>query len=300
MATATRGSKKVAEVKKEEVLAHVANVKVTDVTQELGAAQVAVQRTFADLQAQIVDKRGVLTDIEKAIEFRKKELQDIFAIQALAGTSADLEQQIAEQRKLLEKEQDDWEFQKKEYEADREKNWKREEADYKYNTEAKRRKETDDFNAALALRKKQFDELLEQQTKLMNDRDAALKSKEEEFNQLKAKVASWDAELKKAVDKAEAIVANTLKKDYEAQMKLQEKEVEMAKALARKEVESIGAENDRLSEQITNLNEQLLQARADAKDTATEALRAASGQQALQVAMRQGNNDQQQQQQGKK
>jgi len=120
------------------------------------------------------------------------------------------------------------------------------------------------------------------------DREVAIKNQEMEHAELRKQVGEFDARLKAEVAKAEAVVANSLKKEHAHQVELLKRDAESQGLLCTQKIAAQESVIQGLHAQIKDLQAQLAAARTDAKEVATQALQSASGRQvadALQRAM---------------
>lgn len=115
--------------------------------------------------------------------------------------------------------------------------------------------------------------------KSWGEREAALKSREGEFARLTQEVAAFPGKLQDAVNAEAARVSRELKANYEHQIALMKKDAESAKAVADLRVVALNEQIGSLQSQIEELHTQLVAARQDAKEVASEALKSASNRQ---------------------
>lgn len=272
-------NKKIEQAEAQTVLDTVGGMDLTKVVAEIGGLQVSLQGTLANLSATITSKLQQVEQLDTAIQLKESRLQELYGIEKEAVNLDDMRAQKDEEMMRWEKEQDERDARWAEEEAERLKIWKRSEEEYKYNTELAHKKVQDEFEANLSKRNRE--ELLRAETlnKSWNERETALKAKEQEFTDLKAQVAGFDQKMKAEVAKAEAVIANTLKKQYEHEMALLKKDAESEKNLSAAKISAMNDHIENLDQQIADLQAQLVAARTDAKEVATQALQSASGRQ---------------------
>lgn len=277
MATKGNKNKKIEATEAQAVLDSVKGVNLQSVIAEVGSLQVSVQESLATLSGALSSKIQEMQNLETAIALKNQRLKELHNIESEAVTLDDMKAQ-------REAEQQEWNAQRNERdqewdeeENERNRRLQRAEDEYKYNFELIKKKQYDEFDAEMNKRKR--DETLRAETleRSWKERDAALRAKETEFTALQAQVAGFDAKLKTEVSKAEAILGNTLKKQYEHEMALLKKDFDSEKNLHQIRVSAMDETITSLQEQIKDLQVQLAQARSDAKEVASQALQSASG-----------------------
>lgn len=281
MATKGRQTKKIQEVEAQSVLESVKDLDLNKVVTEIGSLQITVQETLANLSGTLTNKVQQVSQVDAAIRLKEARLQELFNIEKEATSLDDLKAQ-REQDEL------DWDAQVvertetwNEEESERAKARLREEEEHNYKTAQARARAQEEYAALVA--KHQRDEAIRQEAlnKSWNEREGALKAKEQEFVSLKAQVDGFDAKVKAEVTRAEAIIGNTLKKQYEHEKALLTKDFETETKLNAAKVASYTETVANLQAQIASLESQLAQAHRDSKDVASQALVSASGRQAM-------------------
>lgn len=272
-------NKKIEATEAQAVLDNVKDMELTKVVSEIGNLQVSLQGTLANLSATITNKIQQVDQLDTAITLKEQRLQELHGIEKEAVSLDEMKAQKEEEARKWEKERDERNAQWDEEEEERAKMWQRAEDDFKYTTEQAHKKVQDDFEAQLSKRNRE--ELLraEQLQRSWTERENGLKAKEQEFTDLKAQVAGFDAKLKTEVSKAEAVLGNVLKKQYEHEMALLRKDAESEKNLSAAKISAMSDQMENLEKQIHDLQVQLAAARTDAKEVATQALQSASGRQ---------------------
>lgn len=274
-------TKKIQEVEAQAVLESVKDLDLNKVVSEVGSLQVTLQETLANLSASLTSKVQKLSQVDQAIQLKEARLQELFGIEKEAVAIDDLKAQ----REQQELDHDDEVVARRqtwnEEESERTKRWRREEEEHTYATTQARQRAIDEH--AVLVAKNQRDEAIRQEAlnKSWLEREQALKAKEQEFTALKAQVDTFESRLKSEVAKAETIVGNTLKKQYEHEKALLTKDFETETKLNAAKVASFTDTISNLNTQIRSLESQLSQAHRDAKEVANQALVSASGRQAM-------------------
>lgn len=287
---APRGSqnKKIAAVEAEAVLASVKDLDLNSVVNDISGLQVSVQNTLAGLSATLTNKVSQIQQVDTAISLKEARLSELFQIEKEAVSIDDLKAQKAE-------EEAQWQQQRAERDAEwveeqevRDKSWKREEEEHAYAITQAKKRAKEEFDAEVANNKRAENARVEALNKGWAAREDQIAAKESEFADLKDQVESFDSKLKSEISKAEAILGNTLKRQYEHETALLKKDMESERTLHNVKVAAMNETITNLENQIADIQSQLSIARADAKEVATAALNSASGRQvteALQKAM---------------
>lgn len=282
---APKGSqnKKIAAVEAEAVLASVKDLDLNSVVNDISGLQVSVQNTLAGLSATLTNKVSQIQQVDTAISLKEARLSELFQIEKEAVSIDDLKAQKAE-------EEAQWEAKRIERDAEwaeqaeaRTKSWKREEEEHAYALAQAKKRAKEEFDAEVASNKRAEAARVEALNKAWAAREDEIVAKEEAFASLKDQVEGFDAKLKAEVSKAESILGNTLKRQYEHETALLKKDMESERVLHQVKVAAMNETITKLEHQITDIQDQLTLARADAKEVATEALKSASGKQAMET-----------------
>lgn len=282
MATKKNVKKKTAEVSFDTVKTLNAN----DVVNEIGTLQVGIQQQLANISAAITGKLEQLHNTENAIHAMEDRLNEIYNIEKEVLSLEEVKAMRAEEDekfgKYVAARHQEW----MDEQMERNKKWQREEESHNYEVALQKKKFADEFNAEVAAHKRaekvRTDELLND----WNKRESELKAHENEFVDLQNKVASFDDRLKAEVSKAEKIAADCVKRSYEHQMQLLQKDQESEQAISEAQIKSYGLTISQLQNQIADLNNQLIAARSDAKEVTSQALQSASGRQVADALQR--------------
>lgn len=279
----TKLRNKIEQTQKTTVLESVKNVTAPSVIKDIGELQVSIQNTLAKLSADITNKIEQMNNVEEAIGIKSSQLKELYDIDAKAISFSDMvaryEAEEASLREKIKEAEIDWLTQKNE----RDKQWKRDYDDHVYMVNIQQRKTKDELEAEIAKLKR--DEAIRQDNlmKSWQQREDELIKQEDEFASLQDAVANFDAKLKAEIAKAEAIVGNTMKKNYEHQIELMRKDMEVEKTVSTSRVAQLNDVIVGLNNQIKELSVQLTAARNDAKEVTAQALKSASGREVADV-----------------
>lgn len=282
MATRTvRGSKnvKVEQVEAKTVLAAVKELDPAKVVTDVGNLQLSVQSTLSNLSASITNKMAQVNTIDDAIKLKEERLQELYGIEKEAVTLDDMKAQVEAERTQAEIDREERDARWSEEQAERQKQWKRALEDWNYEFEQRKKRVQEEFDAEVARNRRGEQVRAEALIKTWDEREAALKSRENEVAELKKAVEGFDARLKTEIAKAEAVVGNTMKRTHEYESALLRKDSEAALKLSEAQIASLNSTIANLNKQVLDLGTQLVSARNDAKEVASQALQSASGRQ---------------------
>ena len=229
-----------------------------------------------ELKTNLINEKEKLQRVQKSLDIEKLDLDELYQIKAEAQS---LEALIATQKQ--EKEKFETEFVKRKSLLDDEisskkEQWKKEEEEYQYKIKIERRNEVD---AYLLKKQKQDQELKEQKEHFDKNilvREEAVQSKETEYSELKNKVDAFDEILKKEISNKEKEISEKLKKEYDYQKQLDNKDLEVKVKLFEHE---IGVLKEKLNDQkeiISQLMDKSTKATDQVKDIALRAIDGAS------------------------
>jgi colicin import membrane protein len=270
-------------IRETEVLHSVSGLNMDAVSGTIATTQVEVQKSLAALSAKLVEQLQVLGNVEEAIALKREELKQLYDIESAAVSLDDLDAKIQAQREAWMDEQARKQREFAEQQSERNKQWMRTEEEYQYRMSLEHKKGEDEFAYRLAQQEKANRDKQELLEKTWAEREAELKKREKELEDLRAQVANIPEQIRKAENAAAAVAGNSVKKEYETKMTLATKDAEMAAKLAEQEVSSLRLALDKTTTQLAELKEQLDRARNDVKEISSKALESASGRSAMEA-----------------
>jgi len=283
MATATRGRKnqKIDAAEQTKVLQKVSAMNANDLNNEFSNMQITVQKTFAGLQAEVNNRYSTCEELDTAIILKQSRLKDLHGIEATAIQLDDLQAQLEAQRNQIATERNDADQAAADLENSRNQQRKREDDQWKYETDQRHRKIVDDFNQNLL--KQQRDEASRQEAlnKSWKDREDNLAEQEGELTSLRAQVDAFPAKMDAEVKKAVAINENSIKREYETKIALLAKDSEVNTKLNKERETALQSTITRLEGQNIALGAQVESAEKRAAEIAKTAFESVSGRDAL-------------------
>ncbi len=270
-------------IKETEILDAVAGLNLDAVSGTLATTQVEVQKALADLSAKLVERLQLLRNVEEAIVLKRDELKQLYDLETAEVELDDLQAQIEAQRHAWDEEQARRQREFAEQRAEREKQWARAEEEYQYRLEQEHKKQSDTFETEMEEQAKANRNNQEALEKNWAEREAELKKREKELEDLRAQAANFSEVVKKEVNAAAAIATNSVKKEYEMKLVLATKDADTAQKLAQMEVGSLKQALEKATAQMADVKAQLDQAHRDAKEISAKALESASGRSAMEA-----------------
>lgn len=250
----------------------------------------------------IMDAAATLARLQEACRIRTAELKELHHVEVAADSlerlvaqhreaRASFEREMAEARAAWEKERKAWQ---ESFEAEKDKarrEWQREREEYEYATKTRRARDEEAYQAQVATQQARLAEERARQEKELAAREAAVAAREREFEDLRARVATFDAALAEAVEKArvEATAAAEEKARHRAEIRAKETEAEIRVLNLR--VEGLQQTVTEQAKRIALLERELKEATDKVRDVAMKAIEGASGAAALahvsEIAMKQ-------------
>jgi hypothetical protein len=271
----TRAKK--AEATASKALAAVADLDAATVVAEVGELQVNLQTTLANLSAAITGKIEQMEQVDTAIGAKQSELTELYDIEQEAMSLDEVKQQREENDRNWENHVAEREKDWNDKESNRRQRWEREEEEHNYEVNRRTNRANEEHAALTAANRRREQIRQEDLERQWEEREEELKSREDELQKLRADAATFDEKIKAEVSKAEGIVGNRLKRQYEHEKELMERDIASQKALHAAEVQSLNQRIASLNEQLDEAQDALRAAQQDAKEVTSKALESASG-----------------------
>jgi colicin import membrane protein len=285
-----------------EVAQAVEGVSVEGVVQKISTLGLEVSRALSGISDMLVQEVNRLASVREAVALEQRELGRLHKID-VAATALDqlvqdytrererLEAEIAAQRKAWQEEGQRTERERKEQEENLRKQRQRETEEYEYKKALERKKAQDKYEEERQFLEKQNREKQEGLEKTWQQREAALKEREEELIRLRNETAEFPSRLQKEAEQAAALATRAAEMKLEQQILLLRKEAETEKRVSDLQVKALEETATRYLAQIASLQKQLDEAKQQVQDIAVKAIEGASGARALahinQIAMEQ-------------
>jgi len=299
--TASPKADELSRLRETEIRQAVAEVTVDDVVQRISGLGLEITKSLAQLSGKLVAEVEKLQNVRETVSLETKELERLHKIDTAATALDQLIQDYGKQKEELEAEtssrREAWaeeererERQQKELEENLKKQRQREAEEYEYKKSLERKKAQDKHEEEMRLLEKNNKERQEALEKGWQQREAAvkekeeewaLKEKEEEWAHLRKEVEEFPARLKKEIDAAVAPAVKVVEQRSEQQIVLLKKDSEAEKRFAELQIKSLQDTIARQSVEIETLHKQAEEAKRQVQDIAVKAIEGASGAKAL-------------------
>jgi len=230
--------------------------KIKGATDNLKNEIIKILSELSEKQTAEVQK---LNDIQRAVEFSKKNLELNYGIQVAADTLQNLIQENENKKKEFEKELN---LKKAEVEDEiwrTKRNWEREREEYDYDTEIKRRKDEDDYQVLKIQKEKGFLE-----------REAKIVKSEEEIKNMRQQIDSFPSQMETALKQREREVAQKLNAEFENKTLFSKKDWVTEKNILEMQVKNLEELVKRQDDEIDKLRKEVENTRGHAQQLATK------------------------------
>jgi hypothetical protein len=294
-----------AAVEKKVILEKATGHCADDIIKGLAELKLIINKSFKELEDQLLTENQKLIDLKQAIAICSQELEELYEIRVNADTLSALllaqkektanfeknmkerisnfEQEMQEHRSNWKKEQEEFDLAVKEQANLIKKLRDREEEEYIYKRNLTRAKEQDQYTQeAQALKK----ELADQRQKLEQEfktREEQLVVAEQELNTLREQVKNFPAEKERIILEKEQTIKQELTTKYEYEAKLAQTKVEGEIKVYKQIISNLESKVTALTEQISQFNERADHANLQVQDIAIKAIEGASRQRYFQL-----------------
>lgn len=241
-------------------------------TQSLQSIRKTLNDQLDKIEHGIIKEQEKFQELQQAISIEKKNLEELYKIQAAAESldalvitnkqaKEDLEQNLTKRKEELQEE----------IEAIKTK-WKREQEEYEYELKIKRRNEQDAYQQQKDAQQKQLTEEKLAFQKSIDEREKEILSKEEELVELRKIASGFEEQLNKELQAQEKQITGKLTQEFDYKMKLEIKDLESQIKLYQQEVEILKAKINEQQELINSLSAKADNANTQVKDIALKAI----------------------------
>lgn len=268
-------------LKNDAAVKKTAELTVDKTLASLATTQAHIGRTIAGIQEELVGKVTELEALTSTIDLKRQELEQLHGADQILLTIDELNQLHKQRKEDLEDEMMRAKRAWTEEQEETRKRQARDESDYLYKLNQTRQQEQNTYQETVRVRNNNERDRVEKLEKDLNDRVAAVVAKETEFTAMKAKVDSFEADMKKEVDRNVAIVGNSMKKDHNHEVAMLASTHKSEVAVLQTQLEALRGKVSDQGATITALETQLRAAVEASQSIAKEALSSASDKRAL-------------------
>lgn len=285
---------KIKEKKTTEVVKAVDSLSSEGVVKGIGDLKIDISKMLTQLSDKLEAEALKYVRIKEAIGIREKELQEIYDIERSAQTLSALIEAYSVKRQEFEQETEnrqkeinlqiqemkaDWDREKKlyeakikEYEAEEQKRRQREKEEYIYIFKREQKLAKDKFEDDKAKLEKEIQLKKENMEKQMDERERAIKERENELVELRKKTLNFPKELDTAVIKAVKEATERIQGENSNKENLLKKVFEGERNVFAAKIDSLEKTVKAQNEQINRLSQQLDQAYNNVQEIAGKAV----------------------------
>jgi hypothetical protein len=282
-------------VQEEAVEKTAAGMSVEKTVKDLASVGLSAKRALDQVTESMTEAIGGLQSVSNAVELKRKELLALHEVDVAATSVRDLVEEyeikssefsdaILDTREAWKKEQADYAKIIIERNQELDKARKREHDDYDYKVSRDRKMAQDKFEEGLTRRAKDVKEKEEGLLRDWSRREDELKVQEADLASFKQQVADMPDVIKKEAAKAEAIVRNSVTKEFGNKVALSESNFAADKRVLELQVTTMQANLTDKDRTIAELQAQLKASQERVQKIASDAFESVSGKQALSVA----------------
>jgi uncharacterized coiled-coil protein SlyX len=308
--TELKPEKKKEEKRKAEVIKTADTLTTDGTVEKINALKVEIGKMLSQVSDKLEEEAVNYLKLKESIELKKKELKEIYDIEASAFALAALieaqkqkkqefDEEMTGKKESLEAEIQqkrlEWEKEKQEHEADvREKNneekklreRQKEEFDYNFKREQQLSKNTfndekEKMEKELAAAKEAFEKKVAETEKNLNEREEKVTEREKFINDLQKQVDQFPAQLDSAVNKAVKEVTERLTLEAKKNEELLKKGYEGETNVLKTKIESLEQTVAQQDKQITDLSQRLEKSYSKVQDIAVKAIEGSASAQRL-------------------
>jgi hypothetical protein len=295
--------KKLEEKKAREVVKVADSLSAEGVGHEISTLKGDIGKMLTQISDKMEDEVNKFNTIQKAIELKEKEIQELYEIEKSAMTLAalietqnqkrqqfeaemssrkeELTQEIQTLRSQWAKEKSDYEAEIKERDLAEKKKRDRDKEEYEYGFKRQQQIAKDKFEDEKAKLEKEIQVKKEQMEIELKSREKVIAEKEEELNDLRKKVGLFPKEMEAAVNRAVKETTERLNLESRNREELLRKELIGEKNVLTTRIEALEKTAKEQNAQITGLTQLLEKANQKVQDIAVKALESSAATKSL-------------------
>ena len=308
--TELKPEKKKEEKRTKEVIQAVDTLTAEGTTAKINELKIEIGKMLSQVSDKLEEESANYLKLKESIELKKKELKEIYDIEASAHALAALieaqrqkrqefetemetkrnclEEEIKQKRSEWEKEKNAHEEAVKERDAEEKKAWERQKEEFDYNFNRERQLKQNAFNdekekmaKELSEGKEAFEKKVVETEKSLNEREEKVKEREKFIDDLQKQVDEFPGRLDAAVNKAVADVTERLTEEARKNEALLMKEYEGDKNVLKTKIEALEGTVTEQAKQIADLSARLEKSYGKVQDIAVKAIEGSSASQKL-------------------
>jgi len=289
------------EKQKKEILTRVDSMAETKITENIIRLKNQISEALAEISEKLERENLSYAQLKTAIELKQKEINELYEIETEAGTLAALiegHKKIKETQKTeyeneknrLNKDISDcrrqWQLEKESYELEQserklelKKKREREEEEYAYKTSRDREQEQNLFKdeqeqlkKELISQRAEFEARVAEKDKELETREKNLKENELRYQELERKIASYENDLNKAVEREVTLTVERMSNEFKVREELLKQQATGEKNVMKTRIEGLEQALEQQKALIERLSAQVENSYRKVEDIALKAL----------------------------
>ena len=300
---ALKPEKKLEEKKKSEVVTVATSLSTENVAKQINNLKLEINNALAQIADRLEREVQKFQSVQKAIEFKERDFQEVYEIERAAATLAALieaenqkrlefETEMAAKREQLDREvktlRSEWEKEKRDHEAqirerdaEEKKSRERQKEDFAYGFEREQRLASDKFQEEKAMLEKELRQRKEEAEKALTERERDVTARESKLTELEDAVQRFPGERDTAVTRAVKEATERLKGEARNREELVQKEFEGERNVLTTRIGSLEKTVEQQNLQIAKLSQQIELAYQKVQDIALKAVEGSSAYKSL-------------------
>jgi hypothetical protein len=287
--TELKPEKKKEEMRKAEVIKTADTLTTDGTVAKINALKVEIGKMLSQVSDKLEEEAVNYLKLKESIELKKKELKEIYDIEASAfALAALIEAQKQKKQEFEEKEKQEHEAAVKEKDAEEKKMRERQKEEFQYNFKREQQlnknvfyDEKEKMEKELAAAKEAFEKKAAETEKNLNEREEKVIEREKFINDLQKQVDQFPAQLDSAVNKAVKEVTEKLTLEAKKNEELLKKGYEGETNVLKTRIESLEQTAVQQDKQITDLSQRLEKSYGKVQDIAVKAIEGSASAQRL-------------------
>lgn len=295
---ALKPEKKLEEKKKNEVVGIASSLSTEGVAKEINNLKLAVNNALTQIAEQLEKEVAKFQSVQKAIEFKERDFQEVYEIEQAAATLAALietqsqkrlefETEMAAKREQLERDinttRSEWERERKiheaqirERDAEEKKTRDRQREEFTYTFEREQRLASNQFQEQKANLEKELQQKKEETEKALLEKERDIAARESKLKELEEAVARFPGELEGGVARAVKDATERLKTEARNREELLRKEYDGERNVLTTRITSLEKTVEQQNEHVAKLSQQIELAYQKVQDIALKAVEGSS------------------------
>lgn len=252
--------------KEEALVQNAASITEDKIVKKLADVKINVGQALDALEQELTEEHKKLHDIRTAIAIESRNLEEVHEIRKNADSLAALllaqkesklrfEKEMADVRAKWEHEKEQIAIEQKEYNENQQKQRARQKEEYTYAFELAKKKDIDAFEQKKELLERELAQTKIETLEVLQEREAAIQAKEEDFIRYKKQVEQFPAELEKSIKATQKEVQDTISREYEQRIALDKVEYTSERKLNQQIISTLQLkikEQDDIIKQLTH------------------------------------------------